>query len=263
MTANILDDIVANKRAEIEAAKVARPLESLRAAIDSLTSEKRPFKELFKRGDVLIAEIKPKSPSMGQLILHSPLEVADLYAKSEADAISVLTDEKYFGGSLELLREVRARVPQAILRKDFIVDEYQLYESLLAGADAYLLIAHVLREEELARLLSLGENLGLDALIEVHDVPDLEKALSAGAPIIGINNRDLESLRVDIAVTEQLMKLVPPGMAAVSESGIENAADARRVHGLGVRGILVGTSILQSGDPIGKIKELKQALYAR
>ena len=258
---NILDEIVANKGREIETAQAARPLESLQKEAADYALQKRPFKELFEHG-MLIAEIKPKSPSAGQLILHSPLEVADLFAKSEADAITVLTDEKYFGGSLELLKEVRARAPQAILRKDFIVDEYQVYETLLAGADAFLLIADILSSEELSHLMSLGNKLGLDCLVEVHSLEDIDKALDAGAEIVGINNRDLETLDVDLATTEQLIRQIPSDLAVVSESGIETSADVRKVRALGVRGILVGTSILRSSDPLEKIKELKQALHA-
>lgn len=257
---SVLDEIVATKREEIEAVKAARPVELLQKELVSYKHERRPFKELFKHGGVLIAEIKPKSPSAGVLIMHSPLEVADLYAKSAADVISVLTDEKYFGGSIELLRQVRARVPQAILRKDFIVDEYQVYETLLAGADAYLLIASVLNTDELMKLMSTGSELGLDHLVEVHDENDAEKAIEAGAEVIGINNRNLKTLNVSIATTERLTGMIPKGITIVSESGFTSAAEVRSVRALGVRGILVGTSILQSSDPLEKIKELKQAL---
>ena len=257
---NVLDEIVAHKRQEIEEAKSARPLETLKQEMKSLKQERRPFKKLFAHRGVLIAEIKPKSPSAGQLITHSPLEIADLYARSEVDAISVLTDEKFFGGSLELLQEVRNHVPQPILRKDFILDEYQLYETDITGADAFLLIAHLLTTDELTHLISLGNDLELDHLVEVHDESDIEKALGAEAELIGINNRDLESLDVNLVITEKLMQLVPRDIPVVSESGIASAADVRRVRNLGVRGILVGTSILQSADPLEKIRELKTAL---
>ena len=257
---NVLDEIVANKREEIAAAKAVQPLESLREKINAFKVVRRSFKQLFKKRGVIIAEIKPKSPSAGQLILHSPLEIADIYAKSEADAISVLTDEKYFGGSLTLLGEIRSRVPQAILRKDFIIDEYQIYESLLATADAYLLIANILSERELGTFIALGESMGIDALVEVHDAADLEKALAAGAQLLGINNRDLKSLKVDITTTEKLMRLMPHDVHVISESGIETVGEVRKVHAFGVRGILVGTSILRSTNPLEKIKELKEAL---
>ncbi len=259
---NVLDEIVAAKRLEIEVTKTAHPLEVLVKEAGTLKRERRPFTDLFKgESGALIAEIKPKSPSAGLLIDHSPLETADLYAKSEADAISVLTDSKYFGGSLELLKEVRARAPQAILRKDFIVDEYQVYETFISGADAYLLIANIVSTEKLTALLGLGAALGLDTLTEVHDEADLEKAIEAGAELIGINNRDLKTLEVDLAMTERLMRKVPKGIPVISESGISTPAQVRQVRAWGVRGILVGTSILQSSDPLEKITELKHALH--
>lgn len=257
---NILDEIVAKKREEIETSKAKIPVEKLQKEVDDFKQERRPFRKLFARGPVLIAEIKPKSPSAGELIPQSPLEVADLYAKSAADAISVLTDASYFGGSLELLKEVRTRVKQPILRKDFIIDEYQVYETLLSGADAFLLIANILTEEEIMALMRLAEALGLDYLVEVHDAEDVETALRCGAKLIGINNRDLQTLAVDIETTQNLLKYIPKNIPAVSESGIETAADVRKVHEWGARGILVGTSILRSSDPSQKIQELKQAL---
>ena len=257
---NILDRIVETKHAELEALKAIRPLESLQKETDNFKTERRPFQTLFEKGPVLIAEIKPRSPSVGELISDSPLEIADMYAKSDADVISVLTDADYFGGSNALLQEVRARVPQAILRKDFIIDEYQVYETLLLKADVYLLIAAILTKEELAKLIELGESLGLDALVEVHDEGDIEKALSAGAKIIGINNRDLTTFKTDIATTEKLVEKIPESIPVLSESGIATTEDVKRVRALGIGGILVGTSVLQSSDPLSKINELKRAL---
>ena len=249
------------------AAKNVRSLASLKEEAASYKLARRPFAELFNTKRVFIAEVKPKSPSAGELIDASsfdnaqdkPLETADLYAKSGVDAISVLTDEKYFGGSLQLLRDVRARVPQAVLRKDFIIDEYQIYESLLAGADAFLLIAAILPSEELRRLHELGTTLGMDCLVEVHDESELAEALGIDAGIIGINNRNLKTLEIDLGVTEHMMTHIPQGNFVVSESGIETAEDVRRVRDIGVRGILVGTSILRSPDPLKKIKELLEA----
>lgn len=258
---SVLDKIVETKRAELAALKAVRPLETLRKEAKDFQLERRPFCALFEKGPVLIAEIKPRSPSAGELIADSPLEISDLYAKSEADVISVLTDSEYFGGSNELLQKVRARVPQAILRKDFIIDEYQVYETLLLKSDVYLLIAAILAQDELAKLLKLGFSLGLDALVETHDEGDVEKALRGGAKIIGINNRDLTTFNTDISVTEKLAGRIPKGIFIVSESGIETAEDVKRVRKCGVRGILVGTSVLQSDDPIRKISELKKAMY--
>ena len=241
------------------AAKAAHPLEELQKAAEEYKSDRRPLRKLLDRGPVLIAEIKPRSPSAGELMVQPPLEVADLYAKSGADIISVLTDKPYFGGSLELLKEARVRVQQAILRKDFVIDEYQVYETFLSGADALLLIANILSEENLIKFIGLAEALDLDHLLEVHDAEEIEKALRCGAGLIGINNRDLKSLKVDIETTQKLIQYIPNYIPVVSESGIETAADVRRVREWGARGILVGTSILQSSDPLEKIKELKQA----
>ena len=256
---NVLREIVEKKRLEIERAKAARPLTELQKEAASFTIERRPFRELFNRENVLIAEIKPKSPTAGELITSDPLQTADLYAKSAADVISVLTDKEYFGGDIELLREVRRRVPQSILRKDFIVDEYQVYETLLSGADVFLLIAAILPRDELRSLQELGARLGLESIVEVHDDADLAEALGVDAEVIGINNRDLKTLETDLSVTEHLMKHVPQGEIVVSESGIFEVEDVKRVHEAGVRGILVGTSILQSKDPIAKIAQLKKA----
>src|SRR3989344_1115595 len=256
----ILDEIVAKKRLEIEAIKAARPLEVLQKEAESFKTERRSFRKLFDRGSVLIAEIKPKPPSEGMLIREPPLDIADLYAKSSADVFSVLSDKPYFGGEIEVRRRGKARVPQEIFRKDFIVDEYQVYETLLSGADAFLLIANVLSVEELGKLMALGQALGLDYLVEVHDEADVAKALETGAEIIGINNRNLKTLEVDIETTERLSHKLPSGTIFVSESGIETTADAERVRTWGACGILAGTSILRSPDPLKKIQELKNTL---
>lgn len=258
---NVLDEIIANKRQEIEALKAAVPLGSLKKEALAAARTRRKFRTLFDLGPVLIAEIKPKSPSAGELIAQSPLAVADLYAKSGADVISVLTDKKYFDGSLDLLKNVRERVHQAILRKDFIIDEYQVYETVLSGADAFLLIAASLDAASLSRLASLGKELDLGTLVEVHGEKELERALACGADVIGINNRNLKTLAVDLAVTERLAKHVPANRPFISESGIFSSEDVRRVRAAGARGILVGTSILQAADPLAKIDELKQALH--
>lgn len=257
---NILDDIVRNKEQELAELKKLLSFGALKKEAFASRTERRPFVELFGRGPVLIAEVKPKSPSAGTLIERSPLDIADLYAESTVDVISVLTDAKYFGGSIELLKEVRSRVPQTILRKDFIIDEYQVYETLLSGADVFLLIAAILNKEEITRFAALGKSLGLGILVEVHDDADLKKALAAGAEVIGINNRDLTTMQTDLSVTEKLMPHIPKNIPVVSESGIETEGDARRVRECGARGILVGTSILRSLDPRAKIAELKNAL---
>lgn len=253
-----LAEIIKYKRNEIEAQKRDIPID-ITVSLERPVS-RRPFRELFDKGAVLIAEIKPKSPSAGEIISIPPLTIADAYAKSDADALSVLTDKKYFGGDLDLLKAVRARVPQAVLRKDFIIDEYQVYETHLSGADAFLLIAAALDSAQLGDLITLGKTLRLDALVEVHDERDLEKAIESGADLIGINNRNLKTLETDLAVTERLAPRIPSEIPFISESGVETSEDVKRVRSCGARGILVGTSILRSGDYIEKISELKKAL---
>lgn len=256
----VLDEIVAKKRQEIEAAKAATPLEELQKEAVGFKPDRRPFNALFRKGRVLIAEIKPKSPSAGVLTQAAPLYLAELYGKSEADVISVLTDKEYFGGSLSLLKDVRAKVPQPVFRKDFIIDEYQVYETFLSGADAFLLIANILSADELNKLMAIAQALDLGCIVEVHDEAELSKALNASPLIVGINNRNLKTMEVDVHTSERLLQDIPPGTFAVSESGIETAADVRKVREWGARGILVGTSILRSEDPVEKIKELKAAL---
>lgn len=256
----ILDEIVAAKRLEVAEAKERVSLASLQEAART-AGGRRSFEALFENGGtVLIAEIKPKSPSAGVLIERSPIAIAEIYAKSIADVISVLTDNAYFGGSLQLLKDIRGRVPQAILRKDFIIDTYQIYESRAAGADAILLIAAILTDAQLREFLTLAGSLGLDALVEVHDEAELKRAVASGARVIGINNRDLTTMVVDLATSERLVPHVPDGTFIVSESGIETAEDAKHLRSLGVQGILVGTSVLRSADPLAHIADLKHAL---
>lgn len=257
---NVLDEIVAAKRVEIEAQKRMKSAISMEEEARAVSREKKPFRALFEKASVLIAEIKPKSPSAGELIPQSPFDIAELYAKSEADVISVLTDEKYFGGSASLLTSVHGLVPQTILRKEFIIDPYQIFEASVIGADCFLLIASILPRETLASFIQLGASLGLDALVEVHDKADVEKALAARAQVIGINNRDLATLKIDLATTEKLISLIPKKIPVVSESGIETSADVERVRRAGARGILVGTSILRAENPIAQIAELKHSL---
>jgi indole-3-glycerol phosphate synthase len=259
---NILETIVDTKRREVAALRAATSIEDLREKVVALGAISRPsFRELFTAQiGVLIAEIKPKSPSAGELISESPLAVADLYANSAADAISVLTDHEYFGGSLAFLEDVRQRTSQPILRKEFIIDEYQIYETALSSASAFLLIAAILTTEEIAAFHRLGKSLGLDTLVEVHDEEDMQKALAANVDLIGINNRNLKTLAIDLEVTERLAPLVPKQIPLVSESGIATPADVARARKAGARGILVGTSILRSPDPLFTIAELKKAI---
>lgn len=259
---NFLNRVVKTKKQEIKTLKNKVSLEALQKKSVSFLKKRvrRPFISLFhgKKSITVIAEIKPRSPSAGKLIKRSPLEVARMYARSKADAISVLTDAIYFGGDISLIKKVRGRVHQPILRKDFIIDAYQVYETLLADADAFLLIANILSRRKLKELIVLGESLGLEALVEVHTRGEIEKALAAGAELVGINNRNLKTLKINLKTTAKLIKFVPKNITVVSESGISSRKDVKKLLDVGVKGVLVGTSILQSSDPIKKIADLKR-----
>lgn len=261
---NILDKIIKTKHEEIKKLKKEKPLNALieESMFFSSTRKKRPFIKLFENSkkNILIAEIKPTSPSSGILIKKSLLKIADVYAKSKADVISVLTDNQYFGGDIKLLKKVQSRVHQPILRKDFIIDEYQVYETLLEGADAYLLIASILTNKRLAKLINLGKKLNLDALVEVNDENDIKKAVRAGAKIIGINNRNLKTFDVNIEKTKELIKYIPSSIPVISASGIITKKDIQYIKKCGAQGVLIGTSILQSANPAQKIDELKNNL---
>ena len=208
----------------------------------------------------LVAEVKRASPSAG-LIAESfdPVEIARRYEQAGADAISVLTDEPFFQGHLDHLVAVRAAVGLPILRKDFVLDEAQIYEASVAGADAVLLIVAALTQDQLIRLHDAATACQLDALVEVHTLEELDRALAIDAQIIGINNRDLTTFKVDLAVTERLSEEVPAGVVLVSESGIRTADDSRRARASGADAILVGEALMRSPDVEGEVARLKLA----
>jgi indole-3-glycerol phosphate synthase len=258
---NFLEQVISTKKKELDELKMIKPLHDIKQAALSLAGkrETRPFKNIFNDSRLaLIAEIKIMSPSEGRLTALDHRQIARFYAKSNADAVSVLTDQTYFDGNLSYLEEVRDIAPQAVLRKDFIIDIYQIYETFLAHGDALLLMASLLSAQQLKAFLSLGKSLGLESLVEVHDESELAAALEADAEIIGVNNRNLKTLAVNRETTVRLMRLIPKDKIIVSESGINTAQDVRELAELGVQGILVGTSILKSQDPVKKIDELKQ-----
>jgi len=255
-----LNKVLEHKIKEVDKRKLSLPLDDIKKIALETKWERRPFLQIFQNGRGIICEIKPRSPSKGQLIFGDIETVAKTYAGSTADAISVLTDSEFFGGGLENLKTVRDIAPQPILQKDFIIDEYQIYESLLYGADAFLLIVAALTKEKLKDLLQLGLSLNLGVLVEVHTQEELDIAMSVGAPLIGINNRDLESLEVHLERTEELSSNVPKNIPFISESGIYSAQDVVRVRKVGAKGILVGTSILESTNPVELISELKSEL---
>lgn len=205
----------------------------------------------------LIAEVKKASPSAGVLLEDfDPVWLAKEYQAGGAAAVSVLTEEKFFQGALFHLSAVRAVIDLPVLMKDFILDEVQLCQGRIAGADAALLIAAILKPDRLAALIQTAAQLGLDALVEVRDETDLNLAIGAGARIIGINNRDLRDFRVDLAVSERLAKLVPADKILVSESGISSAADIGRLKKAGFSAFLVGTSLVTSGRPGVEVQKL-------
>ena len=256
----ILDQIVADNLRELEARKRSFPLEELK----QVASEQPPLLDFASalRGDgiQLIAEVKKASPSRGVIRPDfNPVEIAQTYAGNGASAISVLTETRYFQGSLNYLRDIRnalgnKRLP--LLRKDFIHDPYQVYESRAYGADSLLLIVAILRPEKLEELLRLSQQLGMSCLVEVHNEAELEIALNSGAQVIGINNRDLTTFTVDLTTTERLRPLIPQGRIVVSESGIKNRGDMEKLRQWGVDAVLIGESLLSAPDIMAKMKEL-------
>lgn len=259
----ILERIVAAKRQELERRRREEPL----AILDERVAQAPPTRSLAQalRGPSLglIAEVKRVSPSRGILRADlDPQALARTYAGSGAAAISVLTEEQHFQGSLGDLRAVRAALDGCgdprppLLRKDFLLELYHLYEARAYGADAVLLIAAILNAGLLAELLALARTLGLECLVEVHDERELERALAADAQIIGINNRDLRTFEVDLALTERLRPLIPEDRVVVAESGIHTRADVERLRALGVNAVLIGEALVTADDARAKIREL-------
>ena len=257
----ILDDIVANTRLVVAAAKRSLPVGELMGMAE-VAPPRRDYLGALHRGSHhdevrVIAEIKRASPSKG--VIRADIDLLALaasYIAGGAAVISVLTDHKFFGGSLEDLSRVSSygRVPT--IRKDFLIDPYQIYEAVVAGASSALLIVGIVDDTELADLIALERSLGLEPQVEVHDEVEVERALRAGATIIGINNRDLRNFKVDLGTTERLRKVIPAECIVVSESGIHTAADVDRLRSAGVDAIHVGESLMVSADPALKIREL-------
>jgi indole-3-glycerol phosphate synthase len=220
--------------------------------------EDRPFNEaLVSPGLSVIAEFKRRSPSAGEISADADVaaQVA-AYERGGAAAVSVLTDEPHFGGSLEDLRTARSACGIPIIRKDFIVDPYQLYEAAVNGADAVLLIVRALDDDLLRRLYEEAEAIDLDTLVEVHNAEELERALLAGAEVVGINNRDLDEGTVDIETTYELMPDVPAGKAVVAESGISGREELEELDRVGVDAVLIGGALMTAADPEAKVLEL-------
>ena len=257
---SILDEIVKNKREELKALKEKKPLGRLEDEVGRLPKKKQLFFEALKktRGIAIIAEIKKRSPSKGILRKNfRPITIARALECAGASALSILTDENFFGGSAAIFKKVRSITKLPLLRKDFTLDLYQIFESRLMGADAVLLIVEILTKRELATLSREALNLGLDVLFEVHTVKDIEKVLPFKPSVIGINNRDLYTFQVDIGVTERLMKHLPQQTLVISESGIQNAEDLLYLKRLGVQAVLVGESLMRQKDPGTALKNLR------
>ena len=256
---NILDEIVAAKRLELNHQKEEVPLGVLQ---DCVASQPKPLDlegALSSGGIQLIAEVKKASPSRGLLRADfDPVDLAGTYTRNGAAAVSVLTDPR-FQGELDHIVRIKAAGASRqapVLRKDFLFDPYQVYEARAAGADAILLIVAILTPQLLQELLGLSSGLGMRSLVEVHNEEELQVALDAGAEIVGINNRDLRTFKTDLAVTERLATQVPEGKIVVSESGIHRPEDLRRLVGLGVNAVLVGEALVTSVDVAAKVREL-------
>lgn len=259
----VLDEILSHKRSELALRRARRSLGELEADCRRLPPT-RDFEAALQpeppRRVHVIAEVKRASPSQGVLRADlDPVGQAKAYARAGATAISVLTDEKYFRGSLDDLVAVGQEVGVPVLRKEFIVEEYQLWESRAAGADAVLLIAAALEGAALEDLFRAAKGIGLGTLVEVHTADELERALRLGAPVVGVNNRDLQTLKASLEPSLALLPLIPPGHVAVSESGIFTGADVARVVMAGAHAVLVGEGLLRAADLRAKMRELRLA----
>lgn len=253
--ATILDDILAHKRLEVAAQKQRVDMDTLVANISASNDTPRGFMKALQArvaigGTAVIAEVKKASPSMGVIrASFDPVAIAESYAAAGATCLSVLTDEKYFQGSGHYLRLIRAAVGLPLLRKDFIIDEYQIVEARALGADAILLIVAALSDAELAAFTRLAHDLGLDVLVEVHDEAECARALQLPLRVIGVNNRNLHDFSVSLDTSRRIQAMLPADYLLVSESGIHTRADIEALQGDGIHAFLVGGSLMQADDP--------------
>ncbi|HJP19445.1 MAG TPA: indole-3-glycerol phosphate synthase TrpC [Nitrospinota bacterium] len=253
----ILNKIIEEKRKELKHSKSSASLKEIRKRIGD-AGNNRGFKKSLENDSInIIAEIKKASPSKGIIREDfNPVEIAKIYQDNAAVAISVLTDKKYFQGDIEYLNQIRKNVSLPLLRKDFILDEYQLYEAKVFGADAVLLIAAVLDKNQLTEYMELSKEIGLENLVEVHSFKDLEKAMYCEAEIIGINNRDLQTFEVSLKTTLDMAKEIPENKVIVSESGINSHDDILELQKNGVNAFLIGEALMKEKDIGKKLKEL-------
>jgi len=253
----MIEQLIAGAREGVEARRGEVPQADLESRL-SARGEDRPFREaLVRPGLSVIAEFKRRSPSAGDIAAGAMVGTqVQAYERGGAAALSVLTDERHFGGSLADLRDAMAACDLPILRKDFIVDPYQLYEAAVNGADAVLLIVRALEDQQLRAMYEEARGLDLDCLVEVHDDEELQRALELDADVIGINNRNLDTGTVDIATTYELMPDVPAGKTAVAESGISTRAELEELERVGVDAVLIGEALMGTADPEAKVREL-------
>ena len=258
---DLLEAIVAATRRDLQVRRARVPYDALeQAAWHAPSPRGAAFAAALRRPDGvnLVAECKRRSPSRGVLAAdYDPVAQARAYERGGAAAVSVLTEPSFFDGALEHLSRVRAAIDVPVLRKDFIVDPYQLLEARLAGADAVLLIVSALDDEPLGRLLAQAAGLRLAALVEVHDERELQRAVDIGATVVGVNNRNLRTLAVDLDVSTRIAARLPGDVTAVSESGVGSAADIARLRGLGYHAFLVGERLMTSADPEGDLRRLR------
>lgn len=254
----ILSRIIEEKRRVVEEAKRAKSEADLLKEVKNVCVRSAFKKNIARQHHInLIAEIKKASPSRGIIRGDfNPVKIAVTYQANGASAISVLTDERFFEGRLEYINKVKEYTSLPVLRKDFIIDEYQIYESVAAGADAIILIAELLSTAETAKMFGIASSLGLDVLVETHNEEDVEKAVAAGASIIGINNRDLHTFKVDLGVTQKLIRHIPPAKIKVSESGIKSYEDVMFLKSLGVNAVLIGEAFMEADDIASKMREI-------
>ncbi|HVV48160.1 MAG TPA: indole-3-glycerol phosphate synthase TrpC [Polyangia bacterium] len=254
----ILDDILARTRLDVAERKRQRPIAALEAEAARRPPARSLARALRQPGRIAcLAEFKRRSPSAGWIAEQAvPAELARAYAAGGAAAMSVLTDGPFFGGGLDDLAAARAAAELPILRKDFVVDRYQVVEARAAGADAVLLIVAALADAALAALLAAAREAGLEALVEAHDAGEVARAVAAGAAIVGINNRDLRTFTVDRELAARLRPRVPPDRVVVAESGIRDAADVARLRAAGVDAILVGETLMRAPDPAAALRAL-------
>lgn len=258
----ILEQLADHARQRTEQAKRVLPPEEIRHQALSLPKGDFPFQQALKKPGVsFICECKKASPSKGLIAPNFPyLEIAKEYEAAGADCISVLTEPKWFLGNDEYLKEIAEAVSIPCLRKDFTVDEYQIYQAKVLGASAVLLICSVLTEDQMKDYIRICDELGLSALVEVHDEQEVQTALNTGARIIGVNNRNLKDFSVDTDNSCRLRELIPPGVLFVSESGVRTAEDVETLRKIGADAVLIGETLMRASDKRAKLAELRGAV---